>query len=87
MMGRIDLRLSQAKAGKNPNMHSMGGVSCIGVGDPAQCEAIMDQQMYDVKSHKNTADHGDKSSVLLSNRGLNVYSEFTKVVILTKTHR
>ena len=87
MMGRIDSRLNQAKAGKNPTEYSLGGVSCVAVGDPAQCEAIMDQQIYDVKPHKETADEGDKRSVLLSNRGLSVYSEFVKVVILTKTHR
>ena len=59
----------------------------MGVGDPAQCEALMDQQMYDVRTHKRTADEGDRQNVRLSNRGLSVYSEFAEVIILTKTHR
>ena len=87
MMGRIDARCTQAKAGKNPKEHSVGGISCVGVGDPAQCEAIMDQQIYDVRPHKKTVDEGDSRAVLLSNRGLSVYSEFTHVIVLTKTHR
>ena len=47
----------------------------------------MDQQIYDVAPHKDTAVGQDKAHVLLSNRGLHVYASFTKVVILTKTHR
>ena len=47
----------------------------------------MDQQIYDVEPHKRTATEGDTRAVLLSNRGLCVYSEFTKVIVLTKTHR
>ena len=87
MMGRIDSRLCQARAGKNEADYSLGGISCVAVGDPAQCEAIMDQQLYDVASHRQTADAGERPSVLLSNRGLSVYAEFTKVIILTKAHR
>ena len=86
-MGRIDSRFEQAKAGKNSCGFSLGGVSCVGVGDPAQCEAIFDQQMYDVRSHKKTTLEGDAPSVQLSNRGLSVYSEFSDVIILTKAHR
>ena len=55
MMGHIDSRLEQAKAGRNPQTESLGGCSCVIVGDPAQCEAIMDQQIYDVAPHKDTA--------------------------------
>ena len=55
MMGRIDSRLNQAKARKNPMEYSLGGVSCVAVGDPAQYEAIIDQQIYYVKPHKETA--------------------------------
>ena len=87
MMGRIDSRLEQAAAGRNTQGEPLGGCSCVIVGGPAQCEAIMDQQMYDVAPHKDTAVAHDKSHVLLSNRGLHVYSSFTKVVVLTKTHR
>ena len=47
----------------------------------------MDQQIYDVHPHKRTTTDGDSRAVLLSNRGLSVYSEFTQVIVLTKTHR
>ena len=47
----------------------------------------MCQQIYGVAQHKDTAVGQDKSQVLLSNRGLHVYGSFTKVVVLTKTHR
>ena len=35
MMGRIDSRLEQAKAGRNSHAESLGGCSCVIVGDPA----------------------------------------------------
>ena len=87
MMGRIDSRLEQAKSSRNSNQENLGGVSCVLVGDPAQCEAITDQQIYDTVPHKLTSSDGDKQHVHLSNRGLEVYESFTKVVVLTKTHR
>ena len=87
MMGRIDSRTTQARAGKNPLEFTLGGISCVGVGDPAQCEAMRDQQIYDVKPHKKSVEYLDQQHVLLSNRGLHVYSEFTKVVVLTTAHR
>ena len=59
----------------------------MAVGDPAQCEALRDQQMYDVRTHKRTSEEGDRQAVRLSNRGLSVYSEFSEVIILTKAHR
>ena len=87
MMGRIDSRLQQAKAGRNPAEEFLGGVSSVLVGDPAQCEAIRDQQIYDTVPHKRTASDHDQQHVQLSNRGLEVYNSFRKVVVLTKTHR
>ena len=46
MMGRIDSRSHQAKPGaRNPGGHSVGGMSLVCVGDPAQIQAIGDQQM------------------------------------------
>ena len=81
MMGRIDSRTTQARAGNNPLEFTLGGISCVGVGDPAQCEAMRDQQIYDVKPHKKSVEDLDQQHVLLSNRGLHVYSEFTKVVV------
>ena len=87
MMGRIDSRLQQGRAGKNDDGHSLGGASCVGVGDPAQCEAIFEQQIYDVRPHHGTVDDGQRQPVLLSNNGLAIYSEFDKVIVLTTTHR
>ena len=46
-----------------------------------------DQQVYDTTPHKGTAQDGEKQHVQLSNRGLQVYSSFKKVIVLTKTHR
>ena len=57
MMGRIDSRLQQAKAGRNPTEEFLGGVSSVLVGDPAQCEAIRDQQIYDTVPHKLSLIH------------------------------
>ena len=47
----------------------------------------MDQQIYDTVPHKRTAGEHAQQHVQLSNRGLEVYNSFTKVVVLTKTHR
>ena len=87
MMGRIDSRFEQAKGYQNERNESLGGVSCVAVGDPAQCEAMHDQQIYNTTPHKGTSTDGDKQHVQLSNRGLEVYSSFNKVIVLTKTHR
>ena len=87
MMGRIDSRLCQGKGGRNPGEHDLGGVSCVAVGDPAQCEAICDQQLYDTAPHKRTSSDADATAVRLSNRGLKVYSAFVNVVVLTTCHR
>ena len=86
LMAKIDDRFGQAKP-DNPKRYTLGGVSCVGIGDPAQCEAIGQQQMYDKTLHKETAQNADASHVALSNRGLDVYSEFTNVVILSNVHR
>ena len=79
-MGRIDSRLNQAKAGLNPTGASLGGVSSILSGDPAQCEAISDQQPYDTCSHRDTASAGESKKVILSNAGLAIYGEFGGVL-------
>ena len=85
MMGRIDSRMEQAKAGVAAPNEALGGVSCVLVGAPAQCEAIKDQQNYDTAPHKATTTDMGAQHVMLSNRGLDVYSTFTKVIVLTKT--
>ena len=86
-MGRINSRMNQAKAGSNPSDSSLGGVSCVCSGDPAQCEAITDQQMYDTRAHKETAAAGETQRVQLSNAGMSVFEEFDEVVVLSKIHR
>ena len=53
MMGRIDSRLSKAKPHKDS---SLGGTSLVCVGDPGQCQAMWDQQLYDVNPHSKTQD-------------------------------
>jgi len=41
MMGKISSRCQQAKTSvQNPTGDALGGLSCIGVGDPAQCPPI-----------------------------------------------
>ena len=87
MMGRIDTRLRQATAGRYNSDDLLGGLSAVCVGDPAQCEAIMDQQMYDKDPHKRTNDMEEDSAAKLSNAGLNVYTQFDEVIILTHVHR
>ena len=47
IMGKIDDRCSQGKtAEQNPNGVTLGGLSCVGVGDPAQCPPIKDDVFY-----------------------------------------
>ena len=87
MMGRIDSRLRQATAERYNNDDVLGGLSAVCVGDPAQCEAIIDQQIYDTDPHKRTNDMQEDSAAKLSNAGFNVYTQFNEVIILTHVHR
>ena len=87
MMGRIDSRLRQATAGRDNCDDFIGGLSAVCVGDPAQCEAIFDQQIYDTDPHKHTNDMEEANAAKLSNAGLNVYAQFDEVIILTHVHR
>ena len=87
MMGRIDSRFQQGKAGCNPHEHPLGGVSCVCVGDPAQCEAMFDQQLYDLEPHRSTSTGENAAAAHLSNRGLGIYAQFDDVIILTTCHR
>ena len=43
--------------------------------------------MYDMAPHQQTKENGQSASVKLSNRGLELYSSFDDVVILTTCHR
>ena len=83
MMGRIDSRLSKAKPERDDS--SLGETSLVCVGDPGQCQAIFDQQLYDTTPHSKTAELTTTSK--LSNRGLQVYEEFDKFIILDEVHR
>ena len=87
LMGKVESRLQQGKAGQNPLRSSLGGLSCVGVCDPAQIEAINEQQMYDTSLHKETHAQSCTDRVVLSNSGLGVYSGFSEVIILQTVHR
>ena len=87
LMGKVDSRLQQAKAGQNPLQSSLGGISFALVGDPAQIEAIREQQMYDTSFHKDTHVQATSDYVQVSNRGLDIYAEFQEVIILQTVHR
>ena len=88
MMGRIHCRLRQSSSGRDEPVTSLGGFSCVAVGDPAQCEAIFDQQSYDPQIRVPTGYDGSLSNAAkLSNLGLDVCASFTTVVILKTPHR
>ena len=55
--------------------------------DPAQCEAIGDQQLTDMKPHPRTGDTHAGTHVELSNAGLAFYNSIERVIVLTKIHR
>ena len=65
----------------------MGGMSTVWTGDPAQCEAIGDQQLTDIKPHPRTGDTHKGPHVELSNAGLAFYNSIERVIVLTKIHR
>lgn len=56
MMGRIDSRFRQGKA----TDETLGGVGCVGVGGPAQCEAMFQKQIYDETPARDDVDGGEK---------------------------
>ena len=88
IMGKIDDRCSQGKtAEQNPNGATLGGLSCVGVGDPAQCPPIKDDVFYDVHPHKDTHSDPDATRVRMSNAGLHVFSTFGDVIVLQICHR
>ena len=87
MMGRIDSRTQQAVADRNCNDESLGGMSLVCIGDPAQCQALFDQQMYDLDPHEKTKTHPLQQDVRLSNRGREIYNEIDTVVVLHEIHR
>ena len=88
MMGKISARCQQAKtAEQNPTGDALGGLSCIGVGDPAQCPPISDEAFYDPDAHRDTIKEPMAQRVTLSNRGKTVYDTFKDVIILQFCHR
>ena len=88
MMGKISSRCRQAKPGdQNPTDDVLGGLSCIGVGDPAQCPPISDELFYDTAPHRATASEATSQRVQFSNQGKTVYDTFEDVIILQYCHR
>ena len=86
-MGRISSRMGQAAADRSPQHESCGGVSLVCVGDPAQCQEIFDQQLYDTEIHPDTDKTPLAPKVLLSNSGLELYKSFVTVIISQTVHR
>ena len=82
-MGKIDSRLRQGKS--KPEL--LGDVSCLCVGDPGQCAAQHDQQLYDIDRHPNISGDSATSAPVHSNVGLEVYRSFTDCIILTSVYR
>ena len=79
MMGRISSRMGQAAVTENPRDELCGGFSLVCVGDPAQCQALFDQQIYDTDVHPDTTKTPLAQKVQLSNSGLELYNSFDKV--------
>ena len=81
MMARIDFRFRQAKS----SIDTLGNISVVAVGDPGQCEAIADQQFYDMHPHHATGEMKDAAA--MSNTGLHIWQHFDDVVVLNAVHR
>ena len=82
-MGKINSRLCQAKGNNN----LLGDVSCISVGDPGQCAASHDQQIFDIDKHPDTSEDTATRAPVHSNVGLEVYRSFEDCIILTTVYR
>ena len=75
MMGRIDARMQQVKHHSEVTEDHVGSMSLVCIGDPAQCQALFDQQTYDMEPHAKTKSSPSQQDVQLSNRGLEIYRE------------
>ena len=88
LMGKISSRCRQAKtAAQNPTDDVLGGLSCIAVGDPAQCPPISDEPFFDTNAHRATRSDPAAPRVLFSNQGKTVYDTFEDAIILQFCHR
>ena len=87
MMGRIDARFKQGKPASHEDRDLLGNLSCVAIGDPAQCEAMADEQFYDPHPRSDSGDACNPAAARLSNAGLSVYNTFDEVVLLTNVHR
>ena len=87
MLGSIASRMEQAVTEHNPAGYTCGGFSVVCAGDPAQCQAIFDQQLYDTSVHPDTSKTPLAQKVQLSNTGLEIYSSFGSVNIPQTVHR
>ena len=88
IMGKIDSRCDQAKdLAQNPHGEVLGYMSCVAVGDPAQCPPIRDDVFYDADPHRDSHSPPESTRVRMSNQGLQVFSSFDKVIVLQQCHR
>ena len=88
IMGNIDARCDQAtSATANPRHHTLGAMSCVGVGDPAQCPPIKDEIYFNKEPHRDSKTDPEASRAQYSHRGLNVYASSDDVIILNQVHR
>ena len=88
MQGNISSRCLQAKSDRqNPSGDALGHMSCVGVGDPAQCPPIKDDVIYDLEPHRDSLTAPEATRVRMSNEGLRVYSSFDDVIVLQQCHR
>ena len=86
-MGKISSRCRQAKTtAQNPHDHPLGGLSCVAVGDPAQCPPISDDAFFDLDMHKDTQTDAAAPRVTFSNMGKLVYESFEDVIVLQFCH-
>ena len=88
IMGKIDSRCDQAKdLAQNPHGEVLGYMSCVAVGDPAQCPPIRDDVFSDADPHRDSRSAPESTRVRMSNQGLQVFSSFDKVILLQQCHR
>ena len=64
-----------------------GGLASVCVGDRPQCQALFDQQIYDIEPHSKTQTHPLRQDVRLSHQGLEIYRAIDNAIILSEVHR
>jgi hypothetical protein len=74
-------------AGRNDAQLSLGGVSCVAVATRRSARPSWTSSCTTWRRTGKTTEAGELAAVRLSNRGLDVYASFDKVVVLTTCHR